>query len=64
MLLSFASRLPRLSAKESSALDEVLKTKGCGCTKGSNCPQGKPWSTLPFVAQCTPAAPQLLLVKR
>jgi hypothetical protein len=63
MLLSFASRLPRLSAKESTALDEVLKSKGCGCTKGSNCPQGKAWSTMPFVAQCSPAAPALLLVK-
>jgi hypothetical protein len=65
MLLSFASRLPRLSAKESSALDEVLKTKGCGCTKGSNCPQGKVWSTMPFVAQCNAANPQgLVFVKR
>ena len=62
MLLSFASRLPRLSAKESTALDEMLKSKGCGCTKGSNCPQAK-WSTMPFVAQCSAAAPALLLVK-
>jgi hypothetical protein len=65
MLLSFAPRLPRLSAKETSALDEVLKTKGCGCTKGSNCPQGKVWNTMPFVAQCNAAStPGLVFVKR
>jgi ABC-type branched-subunit amino acid transport system substrate-binding protein len=65
MLLSFAPRLPRLSAKESGALDELMKTKGCGCTKGSNCPQSKTWSALPFVAQCNSSSPPgLVFVKR
>jgi hypothetical protein len=63
MLLSFAGRLPRLSPRESTALDQVLKTKGCGCIAGSNCPQGKPWSTLPFIAQCNATAPKLVFVK-
>jgi len=64
MLLSFSSRLPRLSAKESGALDEVLKSKGCGCTRGANCPQGKVWNTLPFMAQCRGGAAQLVVHKR
>ncbi|GEM_PF-702840 len=62
MLLSFGTRLPKLSAKESSALDEVMKSKGCGCTRGSDCPQGKVWSTMPFLAQCRGGGSQGLLV--
>jgi hypothetical protein len=64
MLLSFSNRLPRLSAKESGVLDEILKTKGCGCTRGSNCPQGKVWNSMPFVAQCRGASGSLVVLRR
>ncbi|WP_280154668.1 ABC transporter substrate-binding protein [Piscinibacter sp. XHJ-5] len=53
MQLILATRLPRLSARESSTLDEILKSKGCGCAKGTECASGKAWSSLPFVVPCS-----------
>ncbi|HJV63498.1 MAG TPA: hypothetical protein VJ743_21290 [Albitalea sp.] len=55
MHLILAPTLPRLSARESSALDEVLKSKGCGCSKTGECPPSKTWGAMPFVVAC-PAA--------
>jgi ABC-type branched-subunit amino acid transport system substrate-binding protein len=52
MLLVFAPKLPRLAAREGRALDELLKSKGCGCQKGSDCPSSKTWSAMPFAVQC------------
>jgi len=52
MQLIFHAELPRLSPREAAALDEVMKTKACGCAKSGECAQGKVWSTMPFVLQC------------
>jgi ABC-type branched-subunit amino acid transport system substrate-binding protein len=53
MQLILATRLPRLSARESGTLDDIMKSKGCGCAKGTACAQDKTWSALPFVVPCT-----------
>ena len=55
MQLIFAARLPRLSARESAALDDLMKSKGCGCAKGAACAADKTWGALPFVVACTQA---------
>ena len=33
-----------------SRLDEVMKSKGCGCKAGT-CPSAPPWSTMPFIVK-------------
>ncbi|HEY0857610.1 MAG TPA: ABC transporter substrate-binding protein [Albitalea sp.] len=55
MLLVFAPKLPRLAAREARALDEMMKSKGCGCAKGGSCPPSATWSALPFAVQCSGA---------
>ena len=56
MQLIFTSQLPRLSPREATALNDVMKSKGCGCAKSGECPQASPWSTMPFVVQCASGA--------
>jgi ABC-type branched-subunit amino acid transport system substrate-binding protein len=51
MRLIFAAKLPKLSARESRALDQVMKAKGCGCTAGGDCLPENPWRAQPFVVQ-------------
>jgi hypothetical protein len=53
MQLILATRLPRLSARESAVLDALVKTRGCGCAKAGSCAADKAWSGMPFVVACT-----------
>jgi len=53
MQLIFSADLPRLSPREAAALNDVMKAKGCACTKAGGCAQVNPWSTMPFVVSCT-----------
>ncbi|CAG1014252.1 hypothetical protein BURC_00641 [Burkholderiaceae bacterium] len=55
MLLVFAPKLPRLAAREARAFDEMMKSKGCGCPQGVNCPPSATWSAMPFAVQCSGA---------
>ena len=57
MQLIVSARLPRLSAREAVALDELMKSKGCACTKSGDCPQSAAWSTMPFVVTKGAACP-------
>lgn len=50
MQLVLAARLPRLSPREAGVLDELMKSKGCGC-KGNQCAVSKTWSAMPFVVR-------------
>ena len=52
MQLILSAHMPRLPAREAAVLDEVMKSKGCGCAKTGECPQSKTWSSMPFVVQC------------
>jgi ABC-type branched-subunit amino acid transport system substrate-binding protein len=52
MQLILSAHMPRLPAREAAVLDEVMKSKGCGCAKSGECPQSKTWSSMPFVVQC------------
>jgi hypothetical protein len=54
MQLVLSAKLPRLSAREAAVLDEVVKSKGCGCARSGECPQSKSWGAMPFVVQCAP----------
>ncbi|HEX6707820.1 MAG TPA: ABC transporter substrate-binding protein [Albitalea sp.] len=57
MQLILSPKLPRLAPRDAAALDDLMKSKGCGCTKGSDCPQDKAWSSMPFVlASCAPGS--------
>jgi hypothetical protein len=54
MQLVLSAKLPRLSAREAAALDDVMKSKGCGCARTGVCPQSSSWGAMPFVVQCAP----------
>lgn len=51
MRLIFAAKLPKLSARESAALDTVIRAKGCGVKDPT-------WSAMPFVLADAKARPQ------
>jgi hypothetical protein len=50
MQLVLAPKLPRVSPREAGVLDELLKSKGCGCKAGA-CPSATTWNTMPFVVK-------------
>ncbi|HJW10849.1 MAG TPA: ABC transporter substrate-binding protein [Albitalea sp.] len=49
MVLRFSSKLPRLAPKQKAKLDEVMKSKACGCTQAGTCGPATAWSAMPFV---------------
>jgi len=49
MLLSFAPKLPRMSPAQKAKLDEVLRSKACGCAQSGACGAPTAWSPMPFV---------------
>jgi hypothetical protein len=52
MQLVLAPKLPKLSAREAAAFDELMKAKACGCVKTGQCPASSPWHSTPFVLAC------------
>jgi ABC-type branched-subunit amino acid transport system substrate-binding protein len=62
MQLVLAAKLPKLSAREAAAFDELMKAKGCGC-KGGACAQNASWSAAPFVVRGASCGAGVLPVK-
>jgi ABC-type branched-subunit amino acid transport system substrate-binding protein len=62
MRLVFAAKLPKLSARESAALNQVVTTKSCGCVSAGSCAKDGPWASMPFVVH-DPKSPQCSAVK-
>jgi len=54
MQLVFAAKLPKLAPKQAAAVDEIVKSKGCG-GKAAGAHSG-PWAEQPFVVRGTGAA--------
>lgn len=49
MQLIFGARLPKLPAREATALDQLMKAKACTCKPGSACAANSRWNDAPFV---------------
>ena len=49
MLLTFAPKLPRMTPAQKAKLDEVLRSRACGCSQSGTCGPATAWSTMPFV---------------
>jgi len=49
MLLTFAPKLPRITPAQKAKLDEVLRSRACGCSQAGTCGPTTAWSAMPFV---------------
>jgi ABC-type branched-subunit amino acid transport system substrate-binding protein len=49
MLLTFAPKLPRMTPAQKAKLDEVLRSRACGCSQSGTCGPATAWSAMPFV---------------
>lgn len=49
MVLRFSGKLPRLTPRQKAKLDEVMKSKACGCSQAGTCGPATAWSAMPFV---------------
>lgn len=62
MQLILAPKLPKLSVREAAVIDELMKSKGCGC-QGAACAPSKTWSAMPFVVKGASCGPSAVAVK-
>lgn len=49
MMLTFSPKLPRLTPAQKAKLDEVMKSRACGCSQAGTCGPATVWSAMPFV---------------
>ena len=51
MQLVLSSRLPKLSARDQAAVNQLLQTKACTCLQDNSCAKPGPWADQPFVVR-------------
>jgi hypothetical protein len=69
MQLVLQPHLPKLSARDQAAVNQLLQTKACTCLQDNSCAKPGPWADQPFVvrsasAKCPPPASTAPLAMR